>query len=118
MKSQLLAGAIVLTALSFPASAQTPPAEEVPVPPAPAEEVPMSKLPGAVPEASVAPAPLAAPAVEAPTATPEAPQVVSAPPPPPAQAVYPPCTATLKDQCTNSPQSRQRVAKRQPRARR
>ncbi len=45
------------------------------------------------------PAPPPPPEVPAP---PPAPDVPPPPPPPPAQAVYPPCSRTLQDQCTNT----------------
>ncbi len=101
MKSLLLTGAFSLAlALGFPAIAQTPPPPETDAPAAP----------GALPEAPTAPA----------VANPVAPAVVEAPPAPPppvpvAQADYPPCSATLRDQCTNSNRSAMR---QKPKARR
>lgn len=121
MTPKYLAGTLALiAAVTIPALAQTPPVEEMPLaaPEAPMTEAPpMSKLPGAVPESPTPPAP---PMAEmSPPAPPVDPvQAVMAPPPPPPQAVYPPCTATLRDQCTNSSRSAGRGVKRKPHSRR
>jgi hypothetical protein len=119
MKSLYLTGILALVAtLNCPALGQTPPAEDMP-PAAPAAEAPpVSKLPGAIPESSPPVSQPTPPMAEVPAPPPpvEPLQAVSAPPPP--QAVYPPCTATLQDQCTNSPRSAGHSVKRKPRSRR
>jgi hypothetical protein len=118
MKPLTLAGTLALVAVAFqPTFAQTPPAEEMP-PAAPvADSPPVSKLPGAVPEAPDTPESPAPPSAEAPPPPAVEPvQAVGAAPPP--QTVYPPCTASLRDQCTNSSRSTARAVKRKPRVRR
>ena len=118
MTPKYLAGTLALiAAVTIPALAQTPPAEEMPLETPVGEAPPMSKLPGAVPEAPTTRDP---PTAEmSPPAPPVDPvQAVMAPPPPPPQGVYPPCTATLRDQCTNSSRSAGRSVKRKPRSRR
>jgi hypothetical protein len=127
MKPLYLAGTLALVAVTFQPifaqtpspESQTPPVAEMP-PVAPVGQAPpVSKLPGAVPEAPATPEMPAPPAAEAPPPPPVEPvQAVSAAPPPPPQAVYPPCTASRRDQCTNSTRSTRRSVKSKPRVRR
>jgi hypothetical protein len=77
-----------------------PPAEPAPPPPVPeappTPEAPPAPTPPEVPAPPAAPMPPEAPA----TPTMAAPSAAAPAPAP--QAVYPPCTKTLQDQCTNT----------------
>ncbi len=98
-----------------------PPAPPVPENPAPTPQQPVEVPPPPAPPqvdlpAETPPAP-PSPGDAPPTAAGQAPVVVThisnvLPPPPPPQAVYPPCSATLRDQCT------QREGRARPRKRR
>ncbi len=102
--------ALVCTFAIAPVAAQSQP-ETAPspseVPPAetpPAEVPPAPMPPDQMPPMEVPPPDPVPPAMPAPTAAPAPVTIIDTrlPPPPPAQAVYPPCTATLRDQCTQT----------------
>lgn len=91
MRTLILACALGMCPAAAMSQPMDPPAPPVDYPPVPAS--PGSPMPGGNAEPAMPPAP--------------APHVVTVisnelPPPPPPQAVYPPCSATLHDQCTQT----------------
>lgn len=111
--ASLLTMGLPLIAQETPPSAETPAPPEVPSTPAPVEAPP----PPAPPETPAPPAPPPAqaeqmPANPAPGTMPGAQDTNVTNPPPAAQAVYPPCSKTVSDQCQ---QREGRATKRRPR---
>jgi outer membrane biosynthesis protein TonB len=114
----ILAGSTLMIGLPVTAQNASPEPGEMPQPdPAPASPMPAEvPAPSMPPETQPMPEPMPAPSPgpQPPSAaTPTMAPMVAQPAPPP-QAVYPPCSATVQDQCTNTRAGTDRKRMRRP----